>query len=259
MLRLIFVTLLFSFNFTLTAQVVNTEKLRLNTEKAWVGSLDLNFGLSRNKAGQTLSFGTQARTEWRRQNSRWMLLGGYNLTQFNNIDDPGSAPKNFTNRAFGHLRYNYLVNEWLTIEAFSQAQYDEIQEVDIRLLNGVGPRFQLIRTDSTQLYLGTLYMYEYEETSETEVIVYNKDHRLSAYLSGGFQPTSYLTIDLVTYFQPNLGDFSDYRISSETSLSVKIARYVSLKTYFQLVYDTNPPLTVPKTMYMLSNGLGIAF
>ena len=34
---------------------------------------------------------------------------------------------------------------------------------------------------------------------------------------------------------------------------------LSLKTYLQLMYDANPPETVPETMYLLRNGLSIAF
>ncbi len=243
------------------AQVVNTEKLRLqDSQSTWVGDADLSFGLTRNKAGQTLALGANGRVEHLRGRSRWMALAGYGLTQFLNVDDSEAVPKNFRNNYFGHLRYNYRFSDRLTLEAFSQGQYDEIQEIDVRLLNGLGPRLRLARTDSTHLYFGLLYMYEYEETSEFEDrIVFNKDHRLSSYLSGGFRINDNLVVDHVTYFQPNLRDFGDFRISSETSISVAITNKLSFDTYFQLIYDAQPPETVPETMYMLRNGLNLSF
>lgn len=249
----------------LAAQVVNTEKLRSAGEEGWLAEAGLDFGLTRNKAGQTLRLGSRLRLEYQKGNSRWMALGAYNLTQFRDVEDPGSVPRNFANNAFGHLRYNYFMNDWLTWEAFTQLQYDEIQQIDARLLTGAGPRVKLLRTDSSQLFFGLLYMYEHEESTdvfeqpeERAVDVVLNDHRLSTYLSGGFQITKTFQINHVTYFQPNLSDFGDFRISSETSFSFKISNKLSFRTYFQLMYDEQPPIPVPNTMYTLSNGLEIA-
>ncbi|MCB9038428.1 MAG: DUF481 domain-containing protein [Lewinellaceae bacterium] len=246
-------------------QVVNTEKLRLDKEeKGFFGEASLDLGLARNRAGQTVRLGTSARLELRRGAHRWMALGAYNLTQFNDVDEPGSAPKNFANNGFGHLRYNYRANRWLTWEAFAQAQYDRIQQIDLRLLAGTGPRLRLVKTDSAQLYFGALYMFEHEESrnefEEPEAFterLFLDDHRLSTYLSTGLRITSYLTINHVTYFQPNLSNFSDFRISSETSLSVKLTNRLSLRTYFQLIYDTAPLVPVPNAMYVLNNGFSL--
>lgn len=246
-------------------QVVNTEKLRLDEkEKGLFGEAGINLGLARNRAGQTVRLGSSARLELRRSNHRWMLLGAYNLTQFNDVDEPGSAPKNFANNGFGHLRYNRNINDWLTWEAFSQAQYDRIQQIDLRLLAGTGPRLRLVASDSAQIYFGALYMFEHEESRNefeepeafTERLILD-DHRLSTYLSAGLQLTSYLTVNHVTYYQPNLSNLSDFRISSETTLSVKLTGRLSLRTYFQLIYDTEPLVPVPNVMYVLNNGFSL--
>ncbi|MEN0004964.1 MAG: DUF481 domain-containing protein [Bacteroidota bacterium] len=242
-----------------TSQVVNTEKLRRTTNKKWVTELDANVGLTRNRAGQTVRVGIMSRLEYQREQSGWMLLGSYDLTQFDDIDDPDGEISTFVNRSLGHLRYNYITTDWLTMEAFSQVQFNEVQEIKVRVLHGLGPRFQLIRNDSLQLFLGSLYMYEYEETDETEVLVFNKDHRLSSYLSCGVQLKSYLILNHVTYYQPNLQNWSDYRISTETSISVQVNKHIALSVGFELVYDTVPPLTVPRAMYSLRNGITATF
>jgi hypothetical protein len=249
----------------LPAQVVNTEKLRSTNEEGWLAEAGLDFGLTRNKAGQTVRLGSRLRLEYEKNKNRWMALGAYNLTQFRNVEDPGSVPRNFANNAFGHLRYNYLANDWLTWEAFTQLQYDEIQQIDARVLTGTGPRIKLLRTDSSQLFFGMLYMYEYESSTDVFEVPEDReeritltDHRLSTYISGGFQVTETFSINHVTYFQPNLADFGDFRISSETSFSFKISDKLAFRTYFQLMYDERPPIPVPNTMYTLSNGLEIA-
>jgi len=168
--------------------------------------------------------------------------------------------KIFVNNGFGHLRYNLKINSVITWEAFLQSQFNKVQEVRFRQLTGTGPRFRVVQKDSIQLFFGLLYMYEYEETSGQVEIVYNRDHRLSNYLSLGFQPTAYLSINHISYFQPNLRDFNnDFRISSETTLDVQLSAKLSLRTYFQLVYDEKPPIGVPRTMYSLTNGLSWRF
>ena len=259
--------LLLLFPLICRAQVVNTEKLRLDKqEKGFYGEGNLDLGLARNRAGQTVRLGTSARLELLRGAHRWILLGAYNLTQFNKVDEPGSAPKNFADNGFGHLRYNYRAKEWLAWEVFTQAQYDKIQQIDLRLLAGTGPRLRIVRTDSAQFYFGALYMFEHEESSNefeepeafTERLILD-DHRLSTYLSAGFRFTSYLAVNHITYFQPNLSNLSDFRISSETTLSIKLTDRLSLRTYFQLIYDTRPLIPVPNTMYTLNNGLSLVW
>lgn len=82
-----FLPLLLCFPIILHAQVVNTEKMWINhSESGLAGEVDLSMGLTRNKAGQTLRLGTGARLEWLHHQSRWLILGGYNRTQFTNID-----------------------------------------------------------------------------------------------------------------------------------------------------------------------------
>ncbi len=244
-----------------TAQIVNTEELRFNVEdEKIVGLIDLDFGLTRNKAGMSIRPGLDVRLELKNPKSRWIALGGYNLTRFTNLKTPGSLPTNFTNRGFAHLRYNYDLSPKVTLEAFSQYQFDEIQEIDKRFLNGIGPRLQLAQTDSAFLYIGALYMYEYEETSDQpEEIIYNNDNRLSTYISFGYQFNEYVNISNVTYFQPNLSDWADYRITSNLALSAGLNQWLAFRISFNLVYDNRPPLTVPPAMYDLSTGFSFRF
>lgn len=256
-----FAGLLLFLPFLLSAQVVNTEKMRINRSESGVtGEIDLSLGLTRNKAGQTVRLGAGSRLEWLRTKSRWLVLGGYNLSEFRDVEGNGSASRVLLNNGFGHLRYNRDLNQTITWEAFIQTQFDKVQAVRVRQLAGSGPRLQLVREDSLTLFLGLLYMYEYEETSEQVDIVYNRDHRMSSYLSIGFQPTSYLSVNHVGYFQPNLRDFhNDFRITSETTLDVRLSSKLNLRTYFQFIYDEKPPAGIPRTMYVLTNGVSWRF
>ena len=241
------------------SQVVNTERIRFTSaEQRWSGNFDFNFGLNQTKVGQTLVLNTNGKVQLNQGKNKWMLLSGYALVQFLNIDEPDAVPKNFNNAQFAHLRYNRELSEKITWEVFVQEQWDEVHEIDLRLLAGTGPRFQLLQTDSSQIYLGTLYMYEHENTSPEDIFEPNRDHRLSTYLSLGFTFKNFL-INHISYFQPNLQKFDDFRVNSETSFRVRIDKRVSLKTSFMLIYDSKPPFTVRKTRFNLGTGINLEF
>ncbi|MEO0339202.1 MAG: DUF481 domain-containing protein [Bacteroidota bacterium] len=256
MRKLIQTLLLVLASLSMQAQtVINTEEMRLlQTDKKLVGLFDINLGTTRNKAGTYLKPKVDMRLELNEENSRYILLGGYQLTRFSRLNTPGALPTNFTNKGFGHFRYNRKLKDRLIWEAFTQIQYDEIQEIDQRFLVGTGPRFQLAKGDSLNIYFGSLYMYEYEETSD-EVKVFNKHHRMSFYLSGNIQFNPFVGLSQITYFQPRLDQWSDFRVSTTTQLIARISKHVSFDISAEFLYDALPPGTVPNTMYDISAGL----
>jgi putative salt-induced outer membrane protein YdiY len=242
------------------AQVLNTEKLRIEAqENTWEGNLDASFNLAQSKTGQSLVLNFDGQLGYTRKQSKWMFLTGYNRRTFSKTNVLGNDVSLFNHFQYTHLRYNYNWKKRWTIEAFVQEQFDQVHEIDIRGLGGTGLRLELLNTDSTNLYLGTLYMYEYEKNSPLDSVVHNNDHRMSTYISGGFKVKDYLTINNIVYYQPNLLAFNDFRILLETSISVRLTQKLLLKTAFNLIYDSKPPNTVPTTRFNLTNGFSFVF
>jgi len=101
-------------------------------------------------------------------------------------------------------------------------------------------------------------MYEYEELSD-EVTPINRDFRGSAYLSFSLFPTERLTIVSTTYYQPLFSDFSDYRISSESTLLIEIYRSLGLQITYRFYYDAFPAVGIQNSQYDLSTGLTYTF
>jgi len=256
-----FILCLFFFLFTgltLSSQtVINTEALRLEADTQRVrGNLSLNLGMSRNKAGRFFRPGFNGRLEIQSNENRFMILGGYALTRFTDVDEPGEPVTIFNDRGFGHLRFNRTLSDQITWEAFGQYQFDLVQEIDRRILFGTGPRFRISTTESGFLFGGLQYMYEYEETSAVEeAIVYNKHHRLSTYLSGGSSFNEHVSGNLTVYFQPRPDRWSDYRISAAGSLNAKLNGGFGFSLNANYVYDARPPVTVPTVMYDFGAGL----
>ena len=120
----------------------------------------------------------------------------------------------------------------------------------------MGPRFKFADSKSFRMYWAALYMFEYEKELSD---IFQRDHRLSSYLSFAFQPNKVINLDQSTYYQPRLDKLNDYRFASEVSLGIKITQTLSFNTYFEWTFDSKPPPGVVQTTYFLSNGLKISF
>ncbi len=246
------VLLLFCSNIVFS-QIVNIEKKRTSQQDSiyWTGDINLGAALIQNSK-QIININTAIRIDHTRFRHVFMSITDYRLGRVDNND--------FLNTGFQHFRYNYKMNKRWTWEAFTQAQYNEQIQLQLRWLLGSGPRVGLLLGEKKQLYLGALYMYEYnEEKGEGEEVIFSKEHRISSYFNAHFQPLNYLKISSTTYFQPVVTNPDDFRLSTETNLEMKITKRLTFTTIFSLLYDSSPPSGVRKTIYSLKNGLRLKF
>ena len=174
------------------------------------------------------------------------------LRVFGRVEDAS-----FVQDGFQHFRYNYHWKPCLTWEVFTQLQYNEKINLRLRGLLGTGPRFELLDRKKNKIYLGTLYVFEYnEEFLETTQKLFSREHRLSAYLSYTLNPNPILSFSGTTYFQPSV---NDYRISTQQNLTIKIIKNIALSTSLGLSYDSSPPGEVINLIYQLANGIRWTF
>ena len=233
------------------AQVVNVETLRKKSDSAkWTGSVSLDLSLIKNR-NNIFKIANKAHIQYNNKKDLWLFV---NDLKFEKLE--GSS---FVNKGTQHFRYNRKVSERIKMEAFLQAQYDAISEIDFRGLAGLGPRFKLYANDDYRFYLGTLVMYEYEKSSDIVEDRIQKDIRGSAYLSFSIYPTDYLSFISTSYYQPKLSRFKDYRLSTDTAVLFKILETLAFKTSFTYSYDAFPVATIPKTQFELTNGLLYTF
>ncbi|MCB9233400.1 MAG: DUF481 domain-containing protein [Bacteroidia bacterium] len=235
--------------FLVNGQIVNTEVKRIDNEtEGWQGTADLNLSLIKNKK-DILQLGSRINFHYYKRKNRLMILNDIGL--FRSDKEP------LVNQGFLHVRYSYEAQRFLIPEGFVQGQYNEIQLLEVRGLAGLGPRFRIIRNDSVRLYLGTLYMFEFERIKDQ--VEANIDHRMSAYLSASYTFKKTITLQSITYYQPRLDWWGDFRISSETSLKFDLTKKLYFSALFNLFYDTNPPPGVQTTFYTFKNSIGFKF
>jgi len=252
MLRLISKSLLLVFLFisvTYSAQVINIEGKRfLNDSNGWVGNADFSFNLIQNTQ-QVLSFSNTMRIQYQKNKSRFIFLNDVNFIKAGNT--------NFVNTGYQHFRYNYKLNKLLTMEAFTQTQYNPVLKLDFRYLLGAGPRLKLLKHENARIYFATLYMYEFDDIVNDPVNLY--EHRLSSYLTFSLFLLKNVEITSTTFYQPNLQNTADYRIANDTGLEIHINKHLNFKTGFNLLFDSAQPIGIPDLVYSLRNGLSIKF
>ena len=232
------------------AQIVNVESLRrISDTSKWSGAANLDIGLIKNTKS-IFRITNKIRLQYNTEKNLYLFINDLKLEQ---IED-----NSFVNKGIQHIRYNRKLLDRLKLEVFAQSQYDAISNIKFRGLLGVGPRFKLSKSKDYRFYLGTLFMFEHEEASDNTIDIL-RDFRASTYFSCSLYPLENISVVSTTYYQPLIKQFSDFRISNETSLGIKVLKNLLFKTTFTYNFDASPIIGIPKTQYELTNGIIYTF
>ncbi|MDT0556277.1 DUF481 domain-containing protein [Patiriisocius hiemis] len=236
--------------FTINSQILNAESLRKVTDTSgWSGAASVNFALKRN-ANDFFTISSNIHLQYK-MNKHLVLFK--NDIAFQKIEG-----NKFENSGIQHIRYNYRFHPKIAWEVFGQAQYNKVTLIDFRGLLGIGPRFKLTNSEKYKLYLGTLIMYEHEEVADG-ITPIQRDFRGSSYFSFSLYPSDRISIVSTTYYQPRLDAFSDFRISSQSSLLIDLFKNFAFKTTYTFIYDALPAVGIPNSQYDFTSGVAYTF
>jgi hypothetical protein len=249
MLRTINLLILFLLPVLSVAQIVNIEERRItgtNDTTNWYGFVRFGANLVKVK-DQVLQINATGQVQYKKDRGMILLLLDGKFLRAGNQD--------FNNAGFSHLRYNYKITDPLVFEAFAQAQYNKLLLIELRALAGSGLRFRLFKDESgkNRIYAGTAYLFEHNRF--TEITAEENWHRWSNYLSFTFRPWENVKLINTTYYQPQIGDFKNYRFSSETRLDVPLGKKLSFSIDFTYSIDQSLPDTAPVSTYAWLNSL----
>jgi putative salt-induced outer membrane protein YdiY len=162
-------------------------------------------------------------------------------------------------RTFEHIRYRYTLTDWLTTEALFQHQYDMFKALKFRALLGWGLATNWKPFENLSMVLGSTYLLEREIEGTDVPITLSSfadfDHRWSNYVQLGWNITETIGLSSTNFLQPRLDDFSDLRIYSENSLTVKANDIFSVKVSFNATYDSKPYSDVDTVIESLDTNL----
>lgn len=232
------------------AQIVNIESRRIHTDTTgWAGSFGGNFSIAQN-VDRVFSASAFAHLQYKTQKNLYLFLGDYSFLK--------GANTKYLDNMFYHLRYNRKLSERIRWEVFTQLQTNKITKIDNRFLAGAGPRFKLSGSGKLQVYLGVLFMYEYEKEL-TEPPVFHHDIRNSSYLTFTYKPLPNFELVSTTFYQPRMDKFKDFRILNQESANLSITQQLSATLNWNYLYDQYPAAEVPKINYTFSTGFKYAF
>jgi hypothetical protein len=237
-------------NFTY-GQLVNIENQRIQSDSIrTITIVDLQYSYQNNNNEELSLVNFSATHQYKTKN-----LKNYFLS-LGNIDYSLANGEELSNSGLIHFRYNRKLNKKLRIEAFTQYQYNKILGIESRSLIGIGPRYKINKSEKTVFYIGSLFMQEFEKTSDdTKTMSYQ---RLSSYLSLSIKNKSNtLEFASVVYYQPNINLWEDYRLSSQTSLAFNITSKLQFVNSINYGYDSHAPTNVSKKNIILTNGFKI--
>ncbi|MFT6795025.1 MAG: hypothetical protein ACJART_000156 [Maribacter sp.] len=217
---------LFFLGYSLQAQLVNIESKRMHTDSIrFVLNSDLLFNYTDNNGAYIFQIGSNLSAQVKSKNlkSIYFLIGNINLIR--------SKSEDFQNSYFMHARFNQKLSKLVRLEAFLQNQNNKQLTITRRNLLGIGLRFKLLSTTTTQAYFGNSYMYEIEVIESTMQKFYN--HRNSSYVSlnHSFKKLN-LDITGTLYFQPLYNNIGNHRILSQFKAEVPLTKKISFSALY---------------------------
>lgn len=227
------------------AQVVNIENRRLGeSDKKIIGKTELSVDLIKS-VSNIFTARNSTQLQYFQEKNVYILLADLNVMQIDTI--------RYLNNGFMHFRYNHnYANKWLVAEAFTQIQFNRIQKIQRRFLWGGGTRFNILEKEKFKLFAGSALMYEFELYLDNS---FQDKIRMSNYLTVTYKPSATFSLRHTTYYQPQVDDFCNFRITNETSAEALILKNLSFNSKFNYVYDSNPAPAVQNVFFSLTNGL----
>lgn len=230
------------------SQIINIESKRMKTDTTgWAGEASFTVDVVK-YSDYIVNLGVSSHLQYKHKKFIALLLSDYVLVK--------SAGEHLINTGYAHLRYGRKITPLLTWEVFTQAQFNQILDVGLRTLVGTGPRYKFYDTDNFRIYAGTDYMYEYEEN--VAKTVFYRDHRSSSYLTFTIDFKKFTFVH-TTYYQPLFKKLKDYLVASQNKIYFELFKGLSFTAEFNYRYDSNPEPTIPKSTYVLTNGIALDF
>lgn len=221
--------------------IVNMDGLHFKSDSdSFKADLDvLLSGSSGNSDTQSISVNSQF--SWFTENHINLAVLGYQYRENENVK---SQDKSFVH--FRHIRKMTSSRDW---EIFSQAETNQFTRLSYRGLLGTGLRYSVFTTENHKSYAGIGAFYLREKVEYRAGLT---DHgtdeysRANFYLLSKYKTKSKLNFTNVLYFQPRLGEFSDYNALIESKLDVQITPAFSLRFAVDIEYDSKPSQTIEK-------------
>lgn len=223
----------------------------LNLLDFWQGTLDAGLASTRGNS-DTFNFNLGLKAERTTPRDKFSA-------QLNSLfarDSTGPDAETTANAVRGGLRYERPLGKRLSSFVFSDLEFDELQQLDLRTVLGGGLGWRWRRTERTlfEIFAGGSFNQEFFENEPVrrsgEVLV---GEDLTYKLS-----TRILFKERLTFF-PNLNEGGEYRVTLDSSVETRLNERLSWQVTLSDRFLSNPPLGVQKNDLLLTTGIRLLF
>ena len=226
-----------------TFAIVNIEDMRVSEPaEGFSGKFDFGIaGASGNTDKSSASLGS--RLQWHKDKTTNFVVLNYSYGESGGVRN--------TNKGFLHARHVNQFSAKTANEYFAQAEKNEFTRLSYRGLAGAGLRFSLGDKKSQRaIYLGLGGFYSREEleeaTGSTDEGIEDL-WRANLYISYKHNFDNGVQLMSTTYYQPEIGNAADFRLSEQAALSVSLSKRMRLVLSLDVAHDSEPPQFVEKT------------
>ena len=218
-----------------------------------MGNIELGFDGKKQKIS-TYSYNTDINAVYLSKFHSYLLLS---TLSFNQVEGT-----QVTNQGYVHLRLNFWRKHFISLEQFTQAQFDAGRRLEKRQLIGGAVRFNFIRKDNLALSFNLGAMVEDEiwfDADEIDEPIKNTYFKSSNNITLRHKLSANTTFFLITFYQARPQSFFTPRITLDSYLKVGISKKIALGLQYTMTYDTDPPLTIAELIYSFKTNLVYKF
>jgi putative salt-induced outer membrane protein YdiY len=234
--------------------IVSMEDVHLGKPpEGFTGAFELDLAFEGGNTDQA-GAATGVKFQWTRAKVTDFILANYAYGE--------SAGVTNKNRGFAHYRHIHRLDAELAWEGFSQLSADEFTNLRVRALLGGGVRLTLGEVNESKAFflgLGAFYEREKLDTQLPDEDDTENALRANTYLVIKYQFNAHVSLVSTSYYQPKLGEFSDFRAIENFSLQSKLTEDSSLKIGLDIAHDSEPPRDIRKTDTSLTIGIVVNF
>lgn len=228
---------------------INTEAMRLKTKKDGVRGFVAGDLIWQTGSTDVLQVGLTGRIGYQKGIHRPFLQGYYRLGQKDEVK--------YVHNGFLHARWPAYWHRRVASEVFSQVEFNEFKLLRLRTLTGAGVRVAAVDSKYVDLFIGSGYMFEYEDLNLTDLALHpmaglarprhpakTYHHRWTNYVTLLVDVTKWVFLSNVLYAQPRFDKFSDVRVLEDLSVTFKVYKRLAVVLSFSLDWDSDPPVEV---------------
>jgi hypothetical protein len=219
----------------------------------WKGHYDLAFAAT-NATDDSVSFSTGFEVERKKEPTRFLASANYRL----GTNDPNHKPESTTeNEITGLLRGEYDLTPRFYAFTSLGAEYDEVEDLSLRLTPKVGPGVHILKSDNYTWNVDAAPAYVYENYFGSHE---NKYWAISFGTDGSLALPWGSKLTFRGDYTPAIDDWkNDYLINAKADLTFPMTEWLSFKTGLVEQFNNAPVGDTHKNSLTGTAGVSLVF